>query len=116
MILLNVSQMDIDHSKKLKIMKTGTMVALAAAGVAVGLLFGTKKGAQIRGTIADKALDVKDKIARASKDAMHELAELRENVSQRAKEFEDKARRQIADTLEDGADAASKMKAKVKTV
>ncbi len=95
-------------------MKTGTMVALAAAGVAVGLLFGTKKGAAIRGDIADKASDLKHRLGRASRNAMDEVADLKDAVSRKVKGLEDSARKRIVEALDEGANGAEKMKAKVK--
>ncbi len=95
-------------------MKTGTMVALAAAGIAVGLLFTTKKGAAIRGDIADKANDWKHKLDRASRNAIDGVAELKDTVSRKVKGLSDDARKRIVDVLDEGADGIDKIKGKVK--
>jgi gas vesicle protein len=95
-------------------MKTGTIVALAVAGVAVGLLFGTKKGAAIRGDIADKANELKNKLGRASRDAMDEVADLKEAVSRKVKGLSDDARKRVVEVLDEGTNGVERMKAKVK--
>lgn len=95
-------------------MKTGTMVALAAAGIAVGLLFTTKKGAAIRGDIADKANDWKHKLGRASRNAMDEMADLKDTVSRKVKGLSDDTRKRIVEVLDEGIDGAEKVKGKVK--
>ncbi len=95
-------------------MKTGTMVAFAAAGIAVGLLFTTKRGAAIRSDIADKASDLKHQLGRVSRNAMDEVADLKDAVSRKVKGLSDDARKRIVEVLDEGTNGVEKMKAKVK--
>jgi|GEM_PF-1281651 len=94
-------------------MKTASIIAFAAIGVTVGLLFTTRKGAAIRGRIADTAGDWKHKMGRMSRNTISELSDLKDVVSREVKGLGSDARRRILDILDEGAGTARKIKGKV---
>jgi gas vesicle protein len=96
-------------------MKTASIVAFAAIGVTVGLLFTTKKGAAIREQIADTAGEWKDKVGRLSRSTVNELSDLKDVVSREVKGLGTDARRRILDILNESADSNKAIRAKVKS-
>jgi gas vesicle protein len=96
-------------------MKTASILAFAAIGVTVGLLFTTQKGAAIRGDIADAAEDLKHKLGDMSRKTVGELSDLKDVVSKEIKGLGSDARKRILDILDEGTDSGRKIKGKIQS-
>jgi len=96
-------------------MKTASIIAFAAVGITVGLLFTTKKGAAIRGDIADATDDLKHKLKKMSRGTINELSDLKDVVGKEIKGLKSDARRRILDILDEGADSGRKIKGKIQS-
>ena len=67
-------------------MKLTRLLALAAIGTGIALLFTTKKGKALRGDIADRSGDLLKKLNKLSRDTASDLQEIGTKATKAAKQ------------------------------
>lgn len=93
-------------------MNTLKILAIAGLGIAVGLLFTTDKGEELRESVMDTAGKWRKKLGKMASENMDKLSELKDMVSDEISGLSDDARSRILQILEEGAKTGKSMKAK----
>ncbi len=91
-------------------MNSGKVLALAAFGAAIALLFTTKRGKELRKDIADAAEDWGGTLSELAEKATVSAKDLQKLVSKEISGLSDDARERISAILDEGAKGGKKLK------
>ena len=89
---------------------TGKVLALAAFGAAIALLFTTKRGKEIRKELADAAEDFGGTLSELADKASVSAKDLQKLVSKEISGLSDEARERISSILDESAKSGKKLK------
>lgn len=91
-------------------MNTGKILALAAFGGAIALLFTTKRGKELRKELSDKAGDWGETLSELADKATVSAKDLQKLLTKEISGLSDDARERISSILDEGAKSGKKMK------
>lgn len=91
-------------------MNSGKLLALAAFGAGIALLFTTKRGKELRKELADAAEDFGGTLSELAEKASVSAKDLQKLVSKEISGLSDEARERISAILDESAKSGKKLK------
>jgi gas vesicle protein len=91
-------------------MNSGKVLALAAFGAAIALLFTTKRGKELRKDMANAAEDWGETLGELAEKATVSAKDLKKLVSKEISGLSDEARERISTILDEGGKSGKKLK------